>query len=256
MAKKSVSQKKALRQQQERQALNHIMNVFLLGLAAECYLFLVYRFHSGGSINSFLLWDDILRVLVWVGMAVAAVAAVAGIVKHKAPKFRRIAFATGGCALFVGATAWIMTRFVDTGAVALCIAVPVVTVLGLIYFLYQRECFVSTALLAGSLFTVWICGRGLVGSWGTLITACAIAVIVGLLAVMIGLLFVRKNEGKLGKFRIFSADCSYTVLIAVCILCAAIIAAAIFMPAITFYLTWALVVLLFAELAYYTVKMM
>ena len=131
-----------------------------------------------------------------------------------------------------------------------------VTILGLIYLLYQRECFVSTTLLAGSLFTVWVCGKGLVGSLGSLIMACAIAVVVGLIAVAVAIALIRKNGGKLREVRIFSADCSYAVLFAVCALCALIIAAVIFMPTLSFYLTWALVVLLFAELAYYTVKMM
>lgn len=255
MAKKSISKKKALRQQQEREALNHILNVFLLGLAAECYLFGIYRFHSGGSVNSFLLWDNILRVLSIAGVAVAVIAAIAAVVMRKKNKMLRISVITGLCALFVGVTSWIMTRFVDTGAVALCIAVPVVTILGLIYLLYQRECFVSTTLLSGSLFTVLVCGKGLVGSWSTLITACAIAVVVGLIAVTVVIALIRKNGGKLRDVRIFSADCSYAVLFAVCALCALIISAVLFMPTLSFYLTWALVVLLFADLAYYTVKM-
>ena len=43
MSKKPISQKRAERQQMENQALHRVFNVFLLGLAAECYLFIVQR---------------------------------------------------------------------------------------------------------------------------------------------------------------------------------------------------------------------
>ena len=43
MSKKSISQKKLERQQQEELTLRHVLNAFLAGLAAECYLLLVYR---------------------------------------------------------------------------------------------------------------------------------------------------------------------------------------------------------------------
>ena len=41
MAKKSISEKRAERERQENQTLQRVFNVFLLGLAAEVYLFIV-----------------------------------------------------------------------------------------------------------------------------------------------------------------------------------------------------------------------
>ena len=90
----------------------------------------------------------------------------------------------------------------------------------------------------------------------TIVMICAIAVILGLIAAAVVISLIKKNNGMLGNMRIFGANCSYAMLIAVCVISALIIAVAIFVPTLTFYLTWALVVLLFAELAYYTVKMM
>ena len=37
----------------------------------------------------------------------------------------------------------------------MCILVPILAVLALVYLLYQHECFLCTAALAGSMFTVW-----------------------------------------------------------------------------------------------------
>ena len=256
MSKKSLSQKRALRQQQERAALNNIFNVFLLGLAAECYLFIVYRGYVGGSVNSLLVWDKILRVVTWVGLAVAAAGVVVTLLKHKNTKIAKIAGSTALAGLFLGLTGWIMVNFFDTGVVAMCVAVPVLTILGLIYFLYQHECFLNTLLLVGSLFTVWVCGRGLDSYWATAVTICTAAVVVGLVLVVLAAAKLQKNGGKLGEKRILSADCDYRLIYVVCAICAALILATLFVPSLSFYLVWALVVVLFAELAYYTTKMM
>lgn len=256
MSKKSASQKHALRKQQERAALNNIFHVFLSGLAAEFVLFLIYRFYVAGSVNSLLAWDKILRVTTWVGLAGFLGGIGAVIAKKNDAKIRKIGLISGISGLFLFLVSFISTRFFDTGVVALCIAVPVATVLGLVYFLYQRECFLSTALLTGTLFTNWVCSRGLGGYWNTLVTVCALAVVAALVAVMVLVNKISKNDGKLGEIRIFSAGCDYRVIFAAGLVCIAAVLLAVFVPSLSFYLTWALVIALFAELAFYTTKMM
>ena len=251
-----MSQKRAQRKQQERAALGNIFNVFLAGLSAECVLFLIYRFYIGGSIESFLAWHNILKVVVWVGLAVFAVGIGAAIVKKSDATIRKSGLIAGLSGLFIALTAFAGTTFREVGITALCIVVPVVTVLGLVYFLYQRECFLNTTLLAGALFTNWICSKGMGGSWATLITGCAIAVVVALAVLMVLLATVKKNGGKFREIEIFSADCDYRVIFAVCLVCIAAILLAVFVPTVSFYLTWVLVIALFAELALYTTKMM
>lgn len=256
MSKKSISQKHAQRKQQERAALNNIFNVFLAGLAAECVLFLIYRCYVGGSIDSLLMWDNILRVMTWVCLCVFLGSIVVAVVKKNDIKIHKIGLIVGFSSLFLSAVSFISTRFFDAGVTALCIMVPVVTILGLVYFLYQRECFVSTTLLAGTLFTNWVCGKGLVGYWATLVTVCALAVVVGLVVALALVAMIKKNDGKLCEIRIFNAGCDYRVIFAVGLVCIAAILLAVFVPSLTFYLTWALVIVLFAELAFYTTKMM
>ena len=256
MAKKSVSQKKALRQNQENAALQRILNVFLAGLAAECYLFLVYRGYVAGTVSSMLVWHDVLKVSIWVGLAIMVGGAVAAYVKRNAPKQRNISILTSLAGLLVALTGWTSVKFFDTGLAALCVVVPVATVLGLIFFLYQRECFVNTTLVALSLFAVWVCGRGMDSSWKTIVFICAILAAVGLLAVLFVAGVLKRNEGKLFGLQILSPNCDYRIVYGVCGLCAAAVLAAAFLPNLAFYLTWGLVILLFAELAYYTTKMM
>ena len=55
MAKKPISQKRAEREKQENQTLQRVFNVFLLGIAAECYLFVVYRNYVMGTAASLLV---------------------------------------------------------------------------------------------------------------------------------------------------------------------------------------------------------
>ena len=74
MAKKPISQKRAEKEELENRALHRVFNVFLLGLAAECYLFLVYRGYAAGTIDSMLVWHQILT---W-GMYAGLVMLVAG----------------------------------------------------------------------------------------------------------------------------------------------------------------------------------
>ena len=61
MAKKPISQKRAEREKQENQTLQRVFNVFLLGIAAECYLFVVYRNYVMGTAASLLVWHSVLR---------------------------------------------------------------------------------------------------------------------------------------------------------------------------------------------------
>lgn len=257
MSKKNANHKQqAQRQEHESAALKHIFNTFLLGLAAECYLFIVYRGYIAGTVDSLLAWDNILKILMWLGAAALVGGSGLALVKRSDEKLR-----TGGiCAALAGAffalSGWVMTTFFDIGVITMCTVVPVVTVLMLIFFLYQRECFVNTLLLAGTLFTVWVCGRGLVGQWSTLVTIGTVAVVAALAAFAFLLGKIRKNGGKIKSLQIFPADCDYRVVYLVTGVCAVLALLALLLPGTSYYLVWAAVVVLFAELTFYTTKLM
>lgn len=256
MSKKPVSQKRVQRQQQERTALNNIFNTFLIGLAAECYLFIVYRGYIAGTIDSLLTWDSILRVLMWIGVAALAAGGVFSFVKKNDAKLRRIGLIAAGAGLFFAASGWIMTRFFDLGVVAMCAAVPILTVLMLIFFLYPRDCFISTLVLTITMFTVWICDKGMAGSLQLFVRIGAIAVLIALAAFGIAARRLQFKDGKLGSWQVFPAECDYRVIYIVSVAAILLVALAAFVPAITYYLIWASVIALFAELAYFTTKMM
>ena len=74
----------------------------------------------------------------------------------------------------------------------------------------------------------------------------------------LGLLTARaaKNGGKVKDIRLFTAECDYRVLYAVFAVGAAAILAALVVSSLGYYLLWALGVALFAEMVYYTTKLM
>ena len=248
MSKKPVGGKRLQRQQEERTALHNILITFLVGLAAESYLFLVYRFP--------VALYDILLILGWVGLAAFVGGGVLALVKKNSEKLRKIGVLTSVLGLFFATTGWVVAKFFESGIVVLCVLVPVATILGLVYFLYQRECFLNTLVLSGTLFTLWVCDRGMDGNWRLYITIGVIAVAILLVAMCIAVGAMKKKDGKLGDLQVFSGDCDYRVIYAVAAVAVVLILVGMLMPSVIFYLIWAAVIALFAELVYYTVKMM
>lgn len=259
MPKKHAHQKQNVNhQEQDRIALNRMFNTFLIGLATECYLFIVYRGYVAGSVDSLLIWHSILRVLMWVGLGALIGGCGLALAKRSNKKLCIGGLIAAALGAFFSAGGWIMTNFLDNGrgVKTMCIIVPVLTVLMLIYFLYQRECFVSTSMVALALFTIWICEKGMGGLWNNGIMIGTIVVAVLLAAAALAVRMAQKNEGKLFGLQVFGPDCTYGVVYLVTAVCVILPLLALFVPGVTYYLIWAAVITLFAELAFFTTKMM
>lgn len=257
--KKPVSQKHADREKSENRVLNRVYYVFLLGLAAECWLFLVYRGYAWGAPKSMLAWDTVLRVATWMGLAALVIGAAAAFLKRQDKKLRTIMTWVAGVGGFFFLSSWVSTRFFGggMGVTAMCILVPIVAVLALIYLLYQHECAVSTVVLSGAMFSVWLRGAS-AGSvhWSLPVLAGCIVVVIGLLAAIYLTSRAQKGEGKLFGIRVFSLECDYRIVYAVLGVAAAAVLVVACAASAAYYLMWVLGVLLFAELVYYTTKLM
>lgn len=258
MAKKAISQKRADREKQDNQTLHRVFNVFLLGLAAECYLFIVYRGYGVGTIDSVLIWHKVLTWGMYLGLVMLVGGAIAGCVKRSDRRVRTAMTWVGGIGLFLAASGWIITNFFDNhqGITAMCILVPILTVMGLVFLLYQHECFLCTLALSCAMFTVWARGATAAGAWRVpVIAGCVLGIVLLGLAVFLASK-AQKGEGKLGGIRVLSLECDYRVLYGVLGLGAVGVLVALIDPAISVYLMWVLGILLFAELVYYTTKLM
>ena len=257
--KKSISQKKAEKEKQENLILNRVYYVFLLGLAAECYLFLVYRGYAMGSVSSMLAWDTALRVLMWAGLAALVIGAAAAYVKRADKKLRKIMTWVAGTGGFFALSGWIITHFFINGAgvSAMCVLGPILAVLALIYLLYQHECALNTAALGGAMFSVWLRGAAANSSaWKIPVIVGCVAALALLAAAAYLVSKAQKAEGKLKKVQVLSLECDYRILYAGLAVAAAGVLIGLLVPAISVYLMWLLGVALFAELVYYTTKMM
>ena len=146
MAKKPISQKRAEKEELENRALHRVFNVFLLGLAAECYLFLVYRGYAAGTIDSMLVWHQILTWGMYAGLVMLVAGAAVAFAKRQDARLRTGMLWLGGIGLFLALSGWVVTFFFDNnrGITTMCILVPILVVLALIFFLFQPECFLST----------------------------------------------------------------------------------------------------------------
>lgn len=258
-AKKPISQKRADKERTENRTLSRVYYVFLLGLAAECYLFMVYQGYAWGTVNSMLAWHKVLTAATWLGLVMLVGGIAAGYLKRQDRKIRTIMSWVGGVGAFFFVSSWIITHFFSNsaGVTAMCIIVPILAVLVLIYLLYQHECALSTVVLSGAMFSVWLRGASAYSDyWRVPVIAGCVVVVLGLAAAMLLTNKARQNEGKLWGVRVFSLECDYRIVFAVLAVAALGVLLAAAAPAITYYLMWALGVLLFAELVYYTTKLM
>lgn len=256
MAKKPISQKRAERRQQENAALQKVMNVFLLGIAAECWLLAVYRGYDMGGVNSMLAWHEALKVCMYAGL-VLLIGGIAGTFwKRDCAKCRKVMPLVALLGLLLSATGWLSTKFFPNGTAVLCIVVPIITLLGLVFYLYQHECFLGTAALAASLFASWVCASGSAGAWKVPVMIGAVCSIIALAAAAVLTRKAQAADGKLKGLRIFTPDCQYAILYGVFALGAVSIAVSLLAPFTVFYVMWALGIALFALLVYYTTKLM
>ena len=240
MAKKPISQKRAEKEELENRALHRVFNVFLLGLAAECYLFLVYRGYAAGTIDSMLVWHQILTWGMYAGLVMLVAGAAVAFAKRQDARLRTGMLWLGGIGLFLALSGWVVTFFFDNnrGITTMCILVPILVVLAL-------------------MFTVWL--RGASAGSSRMGAAVIVGAVLGAVLLAAAAALTRKaqgDEGKLKGFQVFSLECDYRIIYAALGAAFVCVVLTLALPSIAYYLLWMLGILLFGELVYYTTKLM
>lgn len=260
MAKQPNSSKRLEKQRQEQKALNKVYNIFLLGIAAECYLLLMYNRYVYGVPEQMLAMASLMTWLGYIGAAAFAGGVVMSLVKTLSPLARRLGHWFLGVGAFFAASSLIMYNIFPDGTIFLCVLIPILTVLGLVYYLFQREFFLTTVIMGGSIFTLWVCRKGLgTQNWNTKVTLGAAAVLIGLAAVAFVTRQVEKKNGHwIGapNVRILAPNCPYKLLYLTYLVCFLSIALAFVFIATTYYTMWLLGIVLFIQAVYYTTKLM
>lgn len=257
---KSRSEKRADKLQREQEALNRVFRIFLIGIAAECYVLFLYARFVKGNAQQLLNAYTAVQWLGWIGLAAAAAGLALCMVKKGDEKLRRIGLGVLGAGLFFAVSSALMYFLFPQGTLLLCVAIPILTVFGLIYYLFQHEFFFSCIVLGGTMFTLWILRKGLgTVNWNAKVIAGAVVVLIGLAAAAYLTFRISKKGGKWpfkGDFRVFSTSCPYNVLYATYGVAAAAILVSLVAATTIYYTMWAVGIALFALAVYYTTKLM
>ena len=143
----------------------------------------------------------------------------------------------------------------DSALTFLCVVVPVVMLLGILWNLYDRECSWSLTILGASLIALWVCRRVLDSIFlGTYVRIAAVVYIVVLIVAAFLTNKADKNGGKLGNLQVLTAGADPMPIYAACGLSVVALAIALFSSTIAYYAMWALAIVVFALAVYYTVK--
>ena len=255
MAKKT-NVKRVARAEKNNRNMNRALELLTAGFLAEFYLLLVNNYFVRGTVNQLVTMSYVLEALVFVGLALVAAGIVLLIVgKKKEKDFAKLTKWLLIAGVFFTLSSELMLKIYPQGTTAMCIFVPVVMILGVIFLMYQREFSVQTAALALSILAMVLMNRGS-GNWSLVVkgySICAAAVI----AVMLVIAYkAQRGDGCVGSVRIFPSGADYKMLYVVLAVCLVAIVAALFVGSIAYYGVWALSVLLFILAVYYTVKML
>jgi hypothetical protein len=133
----------------------------------------------------------------------------------------------------------------------LLLLIPALAGLALVYYLYQKEFFLSAAAI----------GLSVVGLWFVRISAAGVeSVLMAVGVVVLGALalWLKKRDGALtSALRLLPKRAGYSVILASCLAALLALAAAMVLGAsAAYYLLFVMIAWLFALLVYYTVKLM
>ena len=239
------------------QSVNNTLKILIMGCVAECYLLLAYNFFAHGAVQWVVALSKVFGVLRFAALALAVVGAALAVYWKNDKKKKSWALWGAGASLFVSVTSFLMLAFYPAATDALCVAVPLLMLFGVVCLMYPRDFALGVAVLGIAMADLWLLRRSYMAHPAllTVLTVCAIAVIVAALVLVV---LVKKNGGlwicKKNKVRVFSKNCNYSVMFAAIAVSVIALAAALAVFSTAFYAMWALGVILFALAVYYTVK--
>lgn len=253
-------QKKA-RQHQEDAALNRGLLWVAGAIVLEFLLLMVNKYYINFRVteSGIAAAETIMKVLLaarWVGLIGAAACLIwAGMRLRKENGGLTLPVALAAVCGAAAVCGYVVMTFNAAGVRMLFILVPAWAGLALVYYLYQREFFLSGAAAGFAAVGIWLVRT----SGGRMLyTALTVAVLalVGVFA-----LVLEKNGGVLKaagrEIRLLPQKAKYLLTYITCIGgIAAVAAAQVAGTAAAYYLMYGVVAWVFALLVYYTVKMM
>ncbi|MBU5626025.1 hypothetical protein KQI82_03600 [Oscillibacter sp. MSJ-2] len=227
------------------------MAVFLAGCAAEIYLLFINKYLVDGTLDQVLAMAEALPYVIYAGLGVLALGLVLlALWWKRGGALRKTAAWIAGVGAFVAGATFVCLHYVADGTRAMCVAVPVVMLLGVVFLLYQRECFFSVGSLSLALIALYACRRSF--SPNVKIAVCVLIAVLALIVVLVRM--AEKNGGRLKDIRLFAKETDYLPVYGSIGLSAASLAVTLIVNSAAYYAMWLLGAVLFALAVYYTVK--
>ncbi len=260
MARKNTS-KRAERIAKNNRRLNSALLLFTLGFVAEFYLLQINNFYVKGTVEQLIAAAAYLEVMVYVGLAIVAAGIVCFALREKKAWLGKASAWLTGLGVFLTLSSQLMRKVYPGGTTALCILVPVLMILSVVYLLYPAEFSVEATVLLAAIGCAALISRDPAGTSLSVMVylicgLCLAAVIAG----VFGVRWLQKNGGAIGeednRSVVFSAKTNYALMYAVMVLCAAAILAALFVPGAAYFVLWGGAIVLFLLAVLHTVKML
>ena len=253
LIKEQSLQRKAEREKEENAILNCCLGLLGVLVVAEIYFLLCYRFFVQGTMQTLVSMSRVIGVVGWIGLAALIVGVIAAIVRRR-KRFGHAGawLALLGAVLFAGGR--LMLAVYPTGTTVMCVAVPLLALAGFVYYLYQKEFFCAGL---GMWFARRAANGAALGGMALVVEAVLVVLVLVLLGISVA---AGRNGGKWGKGEkarsLFSGTTHYGVLYGALVIAAVILLLGTFVPAITLYLMWIGIALLFVLAVYYTIHLM
>ena len=208
--------KRAERMARSNRNVNRAITVLMAGVIAEFYLLMVNNYYVKGGVGQVLTMMTVLQVIDYIGCALFGAGLVVWLMRKKWTRFAPAAPWLLCIGFFFAVSSILMLKVYPQGTTMMCVIVPVVMLIGIVFLLYPREFSVQAVGLTASLMAMYLIHRGS-GSdtWGGIVTGCSILAICVVAVLGVAVFKAGKNDGKLkklGDLRIVSQAVSYTHL--------------------------------------------
>jgi hypothetical protein len=247
--------KRLQRQKQEDAAFNKML-IWLAGaIVVEGLSLLIRAFYInftymvGGLDTCFKVFRFLGAVLFVVGCVWTAVSL------RKGGK-KLLPLACTGAVLWLWIVSILCYGYNLTGMMMMCVLPAVVAALAAVYYLYQREFFVSSFLVAIGITALWVFRQYYSAHQAVIYAGFAVVAVVMAAAALV-CLWLSKRAGKLGGVRVFGVKTAYpTIYLTAAVVVLGLVAALVLGISAAYYIVAVLVGWLFCLAVFFTVKLM